>query len=267
MRYGRPRTLMLALIACVVCAVTVIVATGCTSESSKGGDISGINWILTSYSDGDAMQVAPKGANGVARFTGEEVAGHLVNDYSGPFVTDRKGNVTSAGPFEATQMAGPQNLMDVETAYLANLGKATSYYSDGTNLTLYGEDDKELLVYQAGGESVLGAWRVTAYKDATQNVVDVIPGTVVTATFDTAGRITGNGGVNEYSANYSLQGANEISVGTATADQMSGSQEAMDQQVAYLAALMSAKTYKASGSTLELFAADGTTAVQMEAAK
>jgi heat shock protein HslJ len=48
---------------------------------------------------------------------------------------------------------------------------------------------------------------------------------------------------------------------------MSGPQEVMDQQLAYLTALESAKTYMVSGKSLELRAADGAIAVQMESAE
>ena len=84
------------------------------------------------------------------------------------------------------------------------------------------------------------------------------------ADFSNDGTVTGEGGINTYSGNYSLQGGSEISVGTISAAQMAGPPDVKAQQTAYLAALESAKTYQVSGTRLELRTADGAIAVQME---
>jgi heat shock protein HslJ len=264
MRHTLPRSLV--LVVAVVGLACIAAASGCSSEAPKGGDLNKINWVLTQYSDGGTLKDAPQGANGSAWFADDEVTGRVVNNYQGTFVAGPKGGVTAVGPFDVTKMAGPPDLMAVETVYLADLEKTTSYHSDGKTLTLYGDGDEKLVVYRATEGTVVGNWRVTAYDNGKQAVVSVISATTVTAAFDKDGRVSGEGGINTYSASYTLPGGDGILVENISAAQMSGPQEVMDQQLAYLTALESAKTYMVSGKSLELRAADGAIAVQMESA-
>ena len=253
-----------AMVIMVGLACVAVAVSGCSPGVPKGGDINKINWVLTSYSDGGKLKDAPQGTNGSAWFADDNITGRVLNTYQGPFVAGANGNVTRVGPLTSTKMAGPPDLMAVEDAYLADLEKTTSYYSDGKTLTLYGEGDQKLIVYQASSSTVVGNWRVIAYNNGKQAVVSVISTTTITADFGNNGTVTGEGGINTYNGNYTLQGSNGISIGTINAAQMAGPSEVMAQQVAYLAALESAKTYQVSGTRLELRAADGALAVQME---
>ena len=138
----------LVLVVLVALACTVMAISGCSADSSKGGPINKINWVLTAYSDGGTLKDAPEGTEGSAWFADDDVTGVVVNTYQGTFVTGPTGAVTAAGPFTTSKMAGPPDLMAVEAAYLADLEKTTSFYSDGKTLTLYGEGDEVLLVYR-----------------------------------------------------------------------------------------------------------------------
>ncbi len=266
MRDSLPRTVLLIGVV-VGLALSAAAVSGCSPEPNKGGDINRINWVITSYSVDGKLTDVPTGTDGFARFETDEVTGRVVNNYQGAFVTSPKGEVTSVGPLSATKMAGPPDQMAMETAYLANLEKTTSFYSDGKTLTLYGEGDEKLVVYQAIEGTVVGSWRVTGYNNGKQAVVSVIPTTTLTAVFGTDGGVTGEGGINTFSASYTIQGGSEISIGTINAAQMAGPPDVMDQQLAYLTALESATTYEVSGKRLELRTADGAIAVQMESAE
>ncbi len=266
MPHRMPRALPLTVVI-VGLACVAVAASGCATGVPKGGEINKVNWVLTSYSDSGMLKDAPQGTNGSAWFADDNITGRVLNTYQSPFVAGANGNVTRVGPITSTKLAGPPDLMAVEDAYLADLQKATSYYSDGKTLTLYGDGDEKLIVYQAGDVTVVGKWRVIAYNNGKQAVVSVISTTTLTADFSNDGKVTGEGGINAYNGDYSLQGGNEISVGTINAAQMTGPPEVMAQQTAYLAALESAKTYQVAGTRLELRTADGAIAVQMERAE
>lgn len=266
MRDTLPRTAML-MAAVMGLACSAVALSGCSSSTPKGGDIEGATWVVTSNSVDGELKDVPPDTYAEARFAIDEVSGRVVNSYRGAFVTSENGDVTDVGPLTATEMAGPPQLMALETAYFANLEKAKSYFSDGKTLTLYDDGDHTLVVYQKSDGTVVGNWRVTGYNNGKQAVVSVIPTTTLTADFGTDGRVTGNGGINTFSGEYTTQGGSEISIGAIAAAKMAGPPEAMDQETAYLTALQSSKTYQVSGNRLGLRTADGAIAVQMESAE
>lgn len=241
-----------------------VATTGCSPAEERGGDLTGIDWVLKSYSlKGEITDVPPSGSV-TARFAADKIAGKALNSYNGTFNTDDDGNVTQVGPIASTKMAGPPELMTLETAYFAALEKAESYYSDGTTLTLYGADEEELAAYEKSTVSLVGKWDVTSYNNGKQAVVSVISTTSVTAEFGADGKVSGNGGINSYGGSYTTEGANAISVGQLNSTMMAGPQEVMDQEAAYLKALQSATKYSISGDQLEM--RDDSGALQVQAA-
>jgi heat shock protein HslJ len=77
---------------------------------------------------------------------GSNVAGFSgVNRYMGTFTYGTEGTL-DFGPLASTMMAGPQDAMDAEQAYLAALDTVTDYSVNGAELNLF-QDDQLLLVY------------------------------------------------------------------------------------------------------------------------
>jgi heat shock protein HslJ len=262
MRNSLPRSVMLgAVVLGLACAALPLA--GCGSSTPKGGDLTGISWVLSSYVSDGTDTTVPEGTFVEAVFTAEQVAGRALNSYSGPFVTTDAGDVTKVGPLVSTKMAGPPALMDLESAYFAALEKTKSYYSDSKTLTLYGDGDAKLLVYKKSDATITGDWNVTGYNNGKQAVVSVISTTTLTASFSEDGKIAGNGGVNTFNGDYTTEGARGISIGPLATTMMAGPEDAMAQESAYLAALQSAKTYALSGDRLTLSAEGGATAVEM----
>ncbi len=62
-----------------------------------------------------------------------------VNRLTGHFALS--GDELRFGPLATTRMAGPENAMQRETAFLAALERVTSYALDGRTLTLLADDD------------------------------------------------------------------------------------------------------------------------------
>jgi heat shock protein HslJ len=100
------------------------------------------------------------------------------------------------------------------------------------------------------------SWVVTGYNNGKQAVVSTLSGTDLTANFGADGTLSGNGGCNEYSATYQIEG-DKISIGPAVSTKKACEQAVMDQETQYLTALTTAAAYRIDGSKLELRAADG----------
>lgn len=83
-------------------------------------------------------------------------------------------------------------------------------------------------------------------------------GTEVTAEFS-AGKVSGSGGVNRYTATYTTASGGKITISQAAATLMAGPPAAMAQEQAYFAALAKAATFAVTGDSLTLNDAQGKT--------
>ena len=70
-----------------------------------------------------------------------------VNRYFGGMEVDSEGNVVWPGPFGATRMAGPENLMEQESAFLAAIPKTEQIQLEGDILTLSSGDGATVMVF------------------------------------------------------------------------------------------------------------------------
>ena len=97
-----------------------------TYEKAKPASLPGTSWTVIGYNNGKEAVTGPSaeatptlvfGTDGtVSGFGG-------VNNFNGPFESTEK--TVKIGPLAATMMAGPQELMDQETQYLAALENST----------------------------------------------------------------------------------------------------------------------------------------------
>lgn len=102
-------------------------------------------------------------------------------------------------------------------------------------------------------------WQLTNYWDGQGAFVSVIPGTSVTAVFGTDNLLTGSGGCNSFSADYSLSENNALTIFGVTSTNVACPEPEgiMSQEQAYFAALSMAASYRVNGNVLELIASDG----------
>ena len=82
-------------------------------------------------------------------------------------------------------------------------------------------------------------------------------GTSITALFGADGKLTGSSGCNQYSAAYTLNGA-QITIGLPVGGQMMCEQPVMEQEQAYLGWLPQAANYQVNGNQLVITNAGGT---------
>jgi heat shock protein HslJ len=242
---------LLSLILLVAVALVAIQGCSPAPKGGTGGDLENIPWKLSSYSVSGVMTEVPKTAGVYAEFKGGKVAGQAVNSYSGTYESKDDGSLT-IGQIQSTLMAGPPELMAVETAYFAALQETASYTSDGSKLTLFDKDGKELLVFLKSEVSLIGSWTVTGYNNGKQAVVSVISTSTLTMDFGEGGALTGNGGVNNYTAKYETTGSGEITISEVASTKMAGPEDLMAQEQQFFTALSASKTYQLRGETLEM---------------
>ena len=84
----------------------------------------------------------------------------------------------------------------------------------------------------------------------------VIPGTSISAEFTPDGKVSGSSGCNQYSSTYTESGSTVKISAPMASTLMACSQEIMDQESAYLIALVEAKTFSVTGDQLSLKGAD-----------
>ena len=115
-----------------------------TFQVAATPDLSGSSWTVTAYNNGkeavvsvavDSELTLEFGADG-------QVSGNSgVNTFSGTYEYD--GNTLSIGPLAMTRMAGPPELMEQETLYLAALEASVSW--EVVNGVLYLRDAEDAL--------------------------------------------------------------------------------------------------------------------------
>ncbi len=74
--------------------------------------------------------------------------GKVINNYFGRYELD--GNNIKFGPAGATMMAGPENLMKVESQYLMTLPKVNAFVLEDKSLTLKTTDGQSLVFEEVG---------------------------------------------------------------------------------------------------------------------
>lgn len=114
-----------------------------TSGGPRGGEGLVASWTLTS-SAVSSVQLAEFDITIV--FTDSTASGFAgVNQYTTTFTSGPSGDL-NFGEIASTRMAGPEDAMNAEQAYLASLATVTGYTVAGDVLELYA-DEQEILTY------------------------------------------------------------------------------------------------------------------------
>jgi heat shock protein HslJ len=148
---------------------------GCSSLLPTGGSLDGA-WVLTGGSDGGRALAVRADAPITLTIAGSEASGTAAcNGYFGELSNDDAGTrLTGLG---STAMGCDGPVMDLETAYLAGLGRVTGSQRNGDRLTLTGPELE--LVYELAApvqdaELVGTAWQLETVVsgDAASSAVD-----------------------------------------------------------------------------------------------
>jgi heat shock protein HslJ len=121
----------------------------CLSACARTSSLDGTSWRLESWS---VSSLDPQNFTITAIFDDGRVGGtSAVNSYGADYRTG-SGNAFSVGEVVQTLMAGPEDAMRAESAYIELLRASTSYKLNGTTLTLYDASGNESLVFSAAAE-------------------------------------------------------------------------------------------------------------------
>jgi heat shock protein HslJ len=119
------------------------------SEQPEPAGLTGTDWSLTSFVDGDTVSSVLNGST-VSIFFAEDgaVNGSAgCNDYFGSYEAD--GNNLTIGALGATRKLcnEPAGIMEQETRYLSLLDAARGFEIDGNSLTLFDDQGNALLIF------------------------------------------------------------------------------------------------------------------------
>ncbi|MCA9989502.1 MAG: META domain-containing protein [Anaerolineales bacterium] len=224
-------------------------------------------WGLVSYVNlnGETVDALPD-SQVTAQFSAGQVTGSAgCNNYFAGY--ELNGDALTIGPAGSTQMfCEPAELMDQESAFLAALQSTASYKLDAGQLILSNADGGVVVTFQPIQPVSLeeGTWRLTGYNNGREAFVGVLEEAEITAQFSN-GQVSGSAGCNTYSGTYEIQ-ADQITIGQPAATLMfcSEPEGVMDQETAYLAALVASTSFKITGDVLELFDANGVRMLSFE---
>lgn len=232
---------------------------------SAGDPLASTSWTLTQLNGQPALadvSVTLEFADG--RLGGSDGC----NSYGGGYQVE-DGRLKVDPNMVSTLMACADEIMQQASAYTAVLLQSPAFQVEGEQLTLLGGDGAALAVFAAQSQELAGtSWIVTGMNDGNQAVVSTLLDTELTASFGADGQVSGSAGCNRYFASFSIEGQ-AIKIGAPGATKMFCGEPAglMEQESQFLKALESAATYRISGGTLTLFAADGSTAVTLARAQ
>lgn len=261
----RRRSLACLLVASMLMPAFMI---GCAAKpkGGAGGDFENVQWRLTNYESGGTLRNVPSSATAWIEFKGGKFNGQVLNSYGGSYKAKSNGSMT-IGQISTTLIGGPPEIMAVETAYFAALQKTAAYTATSSQLTLYDGNGQKLLEFAKNEVSLVGSWKVTGINNGSQAVVSVIATSTVTMDFAEGGKLSGTGGVNQYTATYTTSGPRGIAISQPTTTRMAGPAELMTQEQEFLSALQAATVYELKGNSLELRDASGALQVSAVSAK
>ena len=236
--------LALAGVVLAACGDDDFVAPPATTPAAP--ELEGPTWIL----DVASIDVQDAGDNlPTIRFLEGQVTGTTgCNSFRGTYTVN--GSDLTLSPLATTLVGCPAPLDAVERQILDRLARVTSYEVASARLNLR-DGDETVLLYDESQATIEGAWVALSvlYDDAIRSVV---LDSELTAEFTAEGTVSGSGGCNRFSGEYTVTGE-EISIGPLISTRMAcESEELSTQEFGYFAALESATTWEQVGNQLVL---------------
>ena len=269
----------LALLLAVV-ATAVLASCGDDSDSSDAtaapaaqsastdDALTATSWELSELpSDSGTTLDAAAGAAATLEFSDGNLSGSTgCNDFSGTYTVDGDSLTIELGPM--TQRACTDTALQAqETTIVARLPKTSSYTANEDGLTLSDENGDALLVYVANETALAGtSWTATGVNNGKGGVEANAQTEALTAEFGPDGVLSGSGGCNTFTAEYTVAGADGLAIGAIASTRKACADDVMQTESAYFNALGNTVTYKISGDSLTLRDANGATQVTYTAA-
>ena len=107
-------------------------------------------------------------------------------------------------------------------------------------------------------------WIMSSYYAVDGSMHDALPEPPVDATF-ADGKVSGNGGINQYNGTYEIDGEN-LSISPLASTMMAGDPAVMEQETAYLMALQAAASFETDGGKLTINDGSGEAVLEFKSA-
>lgn len=224
------------------------------------------SWDLTSMtlvSGGSSVTQMPSGVINAIFGTDGTVGGFGgCNDYSAGYSTN--GSSVDVGDIISTKMSCGNQLDTQERAYLGILGAAVRFENTGTQLSIYDDQTPgSKLVFKPGTAkaspvptAIVGAWTLASMEKSSTSMT-LSSSVTTTATFTVDGKLSGNGGCNQYSGTFVLTGTSAIGISPLATTKMFCADPAGNQESNYLAILQNAATWEYSDVSGKLTLREG----------
>ncbi|MDO9084845.1 MAG: META domain-containing protein [Anaerolineaceae bacterium] len=244
--------------------ITTLTLSACQAQSSN--TLEGTSWILVELNGKPILSetTVTLDLNG-STLTGNDGCNHIGGSYTST------GDSFSVGEdLMSTLMACEGAIMTQAGEYNEALRQASSYHLADNQLSLIDTDGKILAVFSAQSQELAGTSWLASYVNTGESdgVVSSsgIQAAQQTLVFDNQGKISGNAGCNNYFGTYQVEG-NTLTFQEIGSTKMFCGDGLMAEESAYLAALQEAATYKITGGSLQIYAADDTTLVSLSLVK
>ena len=200
------------------------------------------SWELSKIQQKDKILSIPKGTNITINFSKDRINGHsAVNTYFGNYKIQN--NILILPNVGSTEMAGPQELMDIERKFFDILQSSPKISYDKETLTLSNNKGEIWTFKVLTLEKKLHNtdWRLINMAGKNMKL-QMKNEEQITLSF-TENEINGNAGINNYSGTYKISSDN-ISISGIGATEMAGPDNLMRIEGEYLALLENVKKIK-----------------------
>lgn len=254
-----PALLLAGVLAMSGCGSTTTSGDSEAASAAAATDLSGTSWVLESFAGPDAEPVAAVASGEAATLVfaadGSFAGSTGCNRIAGTYSQDGTSLTLASGPMTLKACEGA--VAAQEAAIVAALPLVASFTLE-SSLVLQDAEGVTLLTYVPGMSSLAGtSWQATGINNGKEAVVSEAGTEEVTAMFGADGTISGSGGCNTYSGQYTTSGADQITIGALASTKMACPEPAMQIEQMYFAALGNVSTYQIEGTTLTLRDADG----------
>jgi heat shock protein HslJ len=230
--------------------------------SASGESLNGTSWTLVSVPAGSHQVPAVRTAALSFDSDGKSLSGSTgCNQFSGTFeqsgsgLTIKVGSTTLAACADVA--AGAQ-----EAAILAQLPNVKTFSSVGGKLQLKHGSGDTLFNYDAALSSLKSTtWTATGVNNGKGAVQASSLTETITAQFGDDGTLSGFAGCNNYNATYEQSGTSALSITAVSSTLKACSDDVMQVESDYLAALPRVVTYSITGDVLRLADAGGSAQV------
>ncbi len=242
----------------VIMLIATFTLAACQPKASAS--LEGTSWILVELNGKPVLSDTTTTLN----FNGDTITGNDgCNHYGGSYTS--KGDAFSIGEdLMGTLMACEETIMTQAGDYTSALRKASKYNISENRLQLLDENGNTLAIFETQSQVLAGtSWLATFVNTESSDgavTSSSIQAAQQTLSFAKDGKISGNAGCNDYFANYEVDG-NKLSFSAIGSTKMFCGDGLMAEESAFLSALEKAASYRITGDSLQIYAADDTTLI------